>query len=530
MLRAEGVEGGNALMPKVITRVDNQLPKEPALKRVAAYARVSSETDRLMHSMSAQVSYYSDLIQNTPGWVYAGVYADEFISGTSIERRAEFQRLLEDCDKGLIDIVLCKSISRFARNTVDLLSTVRHLKDIGVEVRFDKENINNMSVDGELMMTLLAAFSQQESISISENVKWGFHKRFEDGTFVAASKHILGYRYDEQEEKYIIIPEEAEIVRSIFAMYLDGMSLDSICKKLNEAGHKTTLGLPFHRASLNVLIHNEIYAGDLIRQKTYSPGPLHKGNIKNHGEREQYYYEDAHEAIIDRESYEKIQEEMRRRRAKMPKKCFFSGKVVCGCCGLPYTRHKQTIKGQTYILWFCKSKKAPAKPCAARNFNESDLESICTEVLGLDTFDEEAVSTLIQRMTVLESGDVQIEFQSGEITLWKDPHITDYRHTVTLTDAFTDKIRCSICGNTYHRVNSANRWVYWYCVGKKRKTIRCNAKNYPDNHLRQISAHIMDMDDFDEEAFSLNIDFILSTNTGLEYHFKDGRVSTWQRQ
>ena len=223
---------------KIITRIEGPAHSAPSLKRVAAYARVSSETDRLMHSLSAQVSYYSELIQKTPGWVYAGVYADEFVTGTNIKRRTEFQRLMEDCDKGMIDIILCKSISRLARNTVDLLETVRHLKDIGVEIRFEKENVSNMAADGELLMTLLAVFSQSESESISTNVKWGIRKRIKDGTIGAANKHILGYRYDDEQEKYVIIPEEANTVRLMFYMLLNGNNLDEIAATLTELGRE----------------------------------------------------------------------------------------------------------------------------------------------------------------------------------------------------------------------------------------------------------------------------------------------------
>ena len=169
-------------MRKII-KIEPTEPVLPRRKRVAAYARVSMECERLMHSMSAQISYYSELIQKNPEWEYAGVYADNFISGTETKKRQEFQRMISDCEKGLIDIILCKSISRFARNTVDLLETIRHLKDIGVEVRFEKENINSLSGDGELMLTILASFAQEESRSLSENVKWGIRKRFEKGAF-----------------------------------------------------------------------------------------------------------------------------------------------------------------------------------------------------------------------------------------------------------------------------------------------------------------------------------------------------------
>ena len=177
-------------MPK-ITKIEPGIKALPAKKKVAAYARVSKDTERLMHSVSAQVSYYSDLIQKNPEWEYAGVYADSGITGTLVAGRSEFVRLLEDCEAGRIDIILCKSISRFARNTVDLLNTVRRLKEIGVEVRFEKEQINSMSGDGELMLSILASFAQEESRSISENVKWGIRKRFKNGEIGAANKHIL---------------------------------------------------------------------------------------------------------------------------------------------------------------------------------------------------------------------------------------------------------------------------------------------------------------------------------------------------
>ena len=198
-------------MRKII-KIEPTEPVLPRRKRVAAYARVSMECERLMHSMSAQISYYSELIQKNPEWEYAGVYADNFISGTETKKRQEFQRMISDCEKGLIDIILCKSISRFARNTVDLLETIRHLKDIGVEVRFEKENINSLSGDGELMLTILASFAQEESRSLSENVKWGIRKRFEKGD-PCNRNPILGYEW--VDDKLVVVPEEAEIVKRI---------------------------------------------------------------------------------------------------------------------------------------------------------------------------------------------------------------------------------------------------------------------------------------------------------------------------
>ena len=215
---------------KTVEKIERKLPVLKTRKRVAAYARVSMESERMQHSLSAQVSYYSALIQKNPEWEYAGVFADYGISGTGTKKREEFNRMLAECEAGNIDIVLTKSIQRFARNTVDLLNTVRHLKDLGIEVRFEKENINSMSGDGELMLSILASFAQEESRSISENVKWGMVKRFKQG-IPNGKFRILGYKWEG--DQLVIVPEEAAIVRRIFQNFLDGKSRLETERELN---------------------------------------------------------------------------------------------------------------------------------------------------------------------------------------------------------------------------------------------------------------------------------------------------------
>ena len=520
-------------MEKTITKLASTLPLPPTLKRAAAYARVSSETDRLMHSLSAQISYYSDLIQKTPGWIYAGVYADEFISGTSTRNRTEFQRLIEDCDAGKIDIVLCKSISRFARNTVDLLSTVRHLRDIGVEVRFEKENVNSMTEEGELMLTLLAVFSQEESVSISENSKWGIRKRFQEGTVGTANKHILGYRFDERQNKYVIIPEEAEIVRSIFSMYLEGLSLQTICDKLNSAGHRTLMGSLFQESSLNTLIHNEIYAGDIRRQKTFMESPLTKVKVINRGQLPQFYYEDAHEAIISRDTYEKVKAEMARRNAMLNPTYCFTGKITCGCCGMPFSRNTRISKGRRYIQWTCRAKKEAGMCCGSVNFNETTLKAICAQILGIPSFQEEVFTARVATITVEQNGNLLFTMRGGGTKEWENLHLSRYRHTTTVTDAFQDKVFCAACGKPYHRVKCANKWIYWYCIGKKRTGMdhdpSHHGANMPDSHLRRISAHMM-AEEFDDSSFLCQVERITVQPDGsMEYHFTDGRIAQWQK-
>lgn len=515
---------------KKISKIEPVLPALAGRKKVAAYARVSKDTERLMNSVSAQVSYYSSFIQDNPEWEYAGVYADCGISGTDTAKRSEFLRMLEDCGAGKIDIILTKSISRFARNTVDLLETVRHLKSLGIEVRFEKEHINSLSEDGELMLSLLASFAQEESRSISENVKWGVRKRFQSGEIGTANKHILGYRYDEDAQKYIIIPEEAESVRWMFQMYIDGVPLRGIAENMNRAGIRTTLGNDFQEASVRQLIFNEVYAGDIRRQKCYMADPITKTKVKNCGELPQYYMADCHEAIIDRETYAKVKAEMERRAGLVNPTYPFTGKMKCGICGCSYTRRAAMVKGREYVSWFCRAKKEKGMSCTSVNFSEEELKRISAQTLGMDVFDGAEFEKAVRGITVMESGDLEFHLTGGETKHWKNLHLDPPRHIATVTDCFQGKIRCAACGNTYHRVNGAGKWVYWYCIGKKRKNVECHNTNYTDYKLRQISAYMMGMEEFDEVEFENQVEGITALEDGsLEFNFYGGRKERWQR-
>lgn len=292
--------------------IEKIVPKEPILprkKRVAAYARVSMESERMQHSLSAQVSYYSALIQKNPEWEYAGVYADYGISGTGTKNRSEFNRMLADCESGAIDIILTKSIQRFARNTVDLLNTIRHLKELGIEVRFEKENINSLSGDGELMLTILASFAQEESRSISENCKWGIRKRYERGE--TGGCKIYGYRTKNGD--LVIHEEEATVVRRIFQMFLEGDSCYSIAQKLNADGI-----LSYHRKKFNgevicVMLRQEKYTGCTLAQKFYAESHITHKLAKNRGELPMFFIEGTHPAIISMEVFQAAQQEFANR-------------------------------------------------------------------------------------------------------------------------------------------------------------------------------------------------------------------------
>ena len=252
----------------------------PKLTRVAAYARVSSGKDAMLNSLSAQVSYYSELIQKHSDWKYAGVYADEAVSGTK-DNRAGFNGLLADCRAGKIDMVITKSISRFARNTVTLLETVRELKLLGIDVLFERENIYSLSGDGEVMLTILASFAQEESLSVSENCKWRIRDRFKQGE--PNNCTILGYRL--VGGKYYIMPEEAEIVRLAFSDYLSGMGRTAIAQKLNALGYESRLGKSFAESSISVILQNEKYVGNTNYDSAGIQIRVRDDNAEN-GERE----------------------------------------------------------------------------------------------------------------------------------------------------------------------------------------------------------------------------------------------------
>lgn len=377
-------------MDRVVKRVQFTKMALPKLTRVAAYARVSSAKDAMHHSLSAQVSYYSSLIQRHPGWQYAGVFADEAKTGTK-DARESFQRLLDECRAGRVDAIITKSISRFARNTVTLLETVRELKVLGIDVFFEEQNIHTLSADGELMLSILASYAQEESLSASKNQKWRIRKNFREGK--PWNGVMLGYR--QQDGKYIVVPEEAEIVQRIYAEYLAGKGLEAIANGLNADGVPTRKGNVWHKRSVTCVLQNYAYTGNLLLQKTFRKNHLTKLPVPNDGQLPKYHAEGTHEPIIPIEDFIAAQAEIERRAAKhAPKgkgystRYPFSGKIVCGNCGKHY-RRKVTASGPIWICGTyneqgkaaCPSKAIPERVLMAltADISMSDLTDICAE-------------------------------------------------------------------------------------------------------------------------------------------------------
>ena len=282
--------------------------------RVAAYCRVSTDQEEQLNSFENQVSYYTAYINGKPEYEMAGIYADEGISGTSTRKRTDFNRMILDCERGKIDLIIVKSISRFARNTQDCLSYSRKLKNMGIGVFFEKENINTMDGAGELLFTILSSLAQEESRSISENCKWGIRKKFSDGKYHLNTNRFLGYDKDEK-GTLIINEEQAVIVRRVYKEFMDGVNPDVISKRLNDENVPGCMGeARWSCSTIWGILSNEKYMGDAILQKTYTSDFLTKKTEKNTGQITQYYVENDHEAIIDKDYWTAVQMEIQRRK------------------------------------------------------------------------------------------------------------------------------------------------------------------------------------------------------------------------
>ena len=540
-----------------INIIEPKVPQMPSRKKVAAYARVSMESERLQHSLSAQVSYYSSLIQQNPAWEYAGVYADDGITGTKTNDRTEFNRMIADCEAGKIDIILTKSISRFARNTVDLLNAVRHLKDLGISVQFEKEHIDSLSEDGELMLTLLASFAQEEVRSLSDNVKWGTRKRFEKG-IPNGRFQIYGYRWDG--DHLVVEPEEAKIVKLIYDNFLNGLSAESTEKQLEEMGVKSYKGQHFGNTSIRQILGNITYTGNLLFQKEYTVDPISKKSRKNQGELPQYWVENTHEAIIPMEVYQAVQEEKARRRElgvfanwSINTSCFTS-KIKCGRCGKSYQRSNR--KGRkdpdaNYTVWICGTRRKTGNAqCQNKDIPEPMLKEACTAVLGLDEFDETVFSEQIDHIEIPAPYEMVFYFKDGRIvphrwqsTMRKDCWTDDRRaakgryvqeHQLgPNSSCFTSRIRCDQCGENYRRQRSRHKDGSFDSVWRCASSAKCSSPSIKEETLMAICAEALGRDEFEETAFREQIACIhITAPFHLSIHFFDGHTfeAQWENR
>ena len=351
-------------------------PQSDALEKVAAYCRVSTDSKDQLNSYRTQIGYYTNFIAQHPGWELVDIYADEGITGTSLEKRDEFKRMLADCRSGKITRILVKSVSRFARNTLELIETTRGLKDLGVVVVFEEQGIDTAQMLGEMQLTLLAMAAQEESTSISKNMRWSIQKRMDAGTYLGNTAPY-GYRLEDGQLK--IEETEAAVVRRIFEMRLSGMGQVAITQELNRKRIQPRDGKPWTVYRVRYILSNERYIGDSLFQKKYIADPLSHKSVRNHGERDQYYIHDTHEAIISRENFQKVQESFQNqspRRSKTPH--LFVHRILCPQCGC----HYRYIRSSGKPYWGHASQSEIEPSCKDIRLPEESIQAAFVNLVG----------------------------------------------------------------------------------------------------------------------------------------------------
>jgi len=384
-------------------------------RRVAAYARVSTDSEEQLTSYEAQVDYYTNYILSNHNWQFVKVYTDEGISATNTKKRDGFNSMIKDALDGKIDLIVTKSVSRFARNTVDSLTTVRKLKEKGVEVYFEKENIYTLDSKGELLITIMSSLAQEESRSISENVTWGQRKRFADGKVSLPYKQFLGYKKG-TDGRPEIVPKEAELIRRIYSLYIHGNTPSTIARILTKEEIPTPAGkTTWQSSTVESILQNEKYRGDARLQKSFTVDFLQKKMKTNEGEVPQYYVENSHPAIIEPQEWDMVQAEFKRRKElgrRFTSSSIFSSTIFCGDCGGTYgskvwhsnSKYKRTV-------WQCNDKFKGSCKCATPHFYEDEIKALFLRTFGKMTKLKDSIieDCLLMQQTLSDCSDLDSE-------------------------------------------------------------------------------------------------------------------------
>ena len=496
-------------------------------RKVAGYARVSTDYEEQASSYEAQVDYYTKYIKSRDDWEFVGIYTDEGISATNTKKREGFRSMVEDALNGKIDLIVTKSVSRFARNTVDSLTTVRKLKDVGVEIYFEKENIWTLDAKGELLITIMSSLAQEESRSISENTTWGQRKKMQDGRVTFAYSSFLGYEKDKETGKIVINEEQAKVVRRIYKLFLQGFSTGAIAKELTALGIKTPMGKDVWReGTVGHILTNEKYRGDALMQKTITVDFLQKKTKKNEGEAPQYYVEGNHPAIIEPELFDMVQAEMQRRKSKSRKYSgvsIFSNKIKCSECGSWYgSKVWHSTDQYRRTIYRCNQKYGGKRTCQTPHVSEDEIKAgfvkafneLLTEreelianakmvmraVCRVDTLKKEqrriesemdVVATMIQDLITANSKVAQ---DQDEYNRRYDELVTKYEE---LKDSLNDAIKS---------ISEANL-----------KKLRI------EQMIKALKTHDMAIEEFDENLWSCMVDcVVVGQKKELRFCFRDG--------
>ncbi len=499
----------------------------PKKRRACGYARVSTDKEEQESSFDNQMRHYKEYITNRDDLEFVGMYSDEGISGTSTRKRDGFNQMVQDALDGKIDLIITKTVSRFARNTVDSLTTIRKLRDKGVEVYFEEQNIYTLDSKGELLITIMSSFAQEESRSISENTAWGLHKRFADGKVSVAFSRFLGYDRGPNGE-LVVNPEQAETIRQIYKWFLDGFSPYAIAKKLTENGVLTPAGKEkWCASSVRRILENEKYKGDALLQKQYTVDFLTKRRAKNdNGALPQYYVENDHEAIIDPKTFELAQIELQRRiesRSRYSGVSIFSSKVKCGCCGGWYGNKVWHSKDKyKKYVYRCNNKFKGEEKCSTPTLTEEDIKTAFVS----------AVNQLIsKRESVAENLKVLIEELENTETV--ETRISELETQMSVLDS---KIRDLIDENAQRKQNQEDYQTKYDSLvalfetakqeyDEKEQTLsksRSSAKI-----LQQFVSDLLEqsepIEEFDTRLWSSMVDFItVYTKDDIRVTFLDG--------
>lgn len=413
----------------IAVQLQAEMPNAVAKLRVAAYARVSTEQDEQQNSYEAQVKYYTHFISSNPDWEFVGIFSDEGITGTNTKKRDGFNHMIDIALSGGIDLILTKSISRFARNTVDALQVVRKLRAMNIEVWFEKENLHTLDPKCEMILTIMSSLAQEESRSISENVRWGQRRSMENGNVSLPYKHFLGYRKG-ADGRPEIVEKEAAIVRNIYKMFIDGYTLNDIAKKLTADRIPTPWGKEkWSTSTVRSILTNEKYRGDALLQKSYTVDFLTKEVRKNHGEVKQFLVENSHEPIIEPAVFDHVQTLLVQRRS-IRKKVYsqhpFAGKIICGDCGGCYGHKVWRVRstGEHYDVWYCNHKYDGAKRCKTATLREADVRAAFESVLlqlGEDdlNYTEERWREKVHTIMVTRDGSLRFLLSDGQTVVIK---------------------------------------------------------------------------------------------------------------
>ncbi len=520
-------------MPRKVTMIPQTINPQTRMtmdskvkRKVAAYARVSTDFAEQLTSYEAQVLYYTSYIQGREDWEFVGVYTDEGISGCSTKHREGFQQMVEDALAGRIDLIITKSVSRFARNTVDSLTTVRKLKEHGIEIYFEKENIYTLDSKGELLITLMSSLAQEESRSISENVTWGQRRRFAEGKISLPYNHFLGYRKGEDGLPEIV-EKEAEVVRFIYRSFIGGQTSYAIAKSLT-AQHIPTPGgkEKWSQTTIESILTNEKYKGSALLQKRFTTDFLTKKTKVNEGEVPQYYIEESHEAIISPEEFEEVQAEMARRKKlgrKYSGSTIFSAKLVCGDCGSFFgSKVWHSTSKYRRVIWQCNNKFRGEHFCTTPHFYEEEIKirfiSAFAKYFQNKDIVIETCQMLIDDLTDTSAIDAKMEILSMELNdisqqirehiqknAESEQNQADYnRHYDELTELFGKK------KSSYESL-------------KQKRTYQQGRAEIMTTFVKSLEELDEPLDFFDESVWKISVDKVTIFHDGrMIFQFVDG--------